>query len=67
MLKFIKHNMDTIDGIAAYPTTSFVIFFVFFVLLTVYVLIQSKDHYKEMSEMPLEDQKVINHNNVSES
>lgn len=67
MLKFIKHNMDTIDGIAAYPTTSFVIFFVFFILLTAYVLIQSKDHYKEMSEMPLEDKEVINPKNVSES
>ena len=59
--------MDTIDGIAAYPTTSFVIFFVFFILLTAYVLLQGKNHFKEMSEIPLEDQEVINPKNTSES
>ena len=59
--------METIDGVAAYPTTSFVIFFLFFIALTAYVLLQSKSHFKEMSEIPLEDQEVINPKNTSES
>ena len=33
MLKFIKHNMETISGIEIYPIISLLIFFLFFVVL----------------------------------
>lgn len=55
MLKFIKHNMSTIDGIETFPLVSFVMFFTFFILLTVYVLIQKKEYFKKMAEMPLDE------------
>ena len=55
MLKFVKGYMESIDGIATYPMISLLIFFVFFALLLWWVMTTSKEHIKEMSEMPLED------------
>ena len=31
MLKFVKHNLETIDGVAIYPIISLLICFTFFV------------------------------------
>jgi Fe2+ transport system protein B len=47
--------MESIDGIATYPMISLLIFFVFFTLLFVWVITASKEHIKELSEMPLDD------------
>lgn len=55
MLKFVKGYMESIEGIATYPMISLLIFFVFFALLFIWVMTASKEHVKEMSEMPLED------------
>lgn len=54
MLKFIKHHMETIAGIEIYPLISFIIFFVFFLLLTVYVIRISKGEIQEVSNLPLD-------------
>ncbi len=54
MLKYIKNHMESIDGIANYPMISLMIFFVFFVLLFWWVFTASKEHIKEMEELPLE-------------
>ena len=56
MMKFVKNYMETIDGGANYPMISLLIFFVFFILLFWWVLTASKQHVKEMSELPLEDE-----------
>lgn len=56
MMKFVKSYMETIDGVANYPMISLLIFFVFFVLLFWWVLTASKQHVKEMSELPLDDE-----------
>lgn len=56
MLKFVKSHMSTIDGIEVFPLISFLIFFVFFVGLTVYVFTIKKKHISEMSNMPLQDE-----------
>jgi cbb3-type cytochrome oxidase subunit 3 len=48
--------METIEGIAAYPMISLLIFFVFFTLLFWWVLTTSKERIKEMEELPLDDQ-----------
>lgn len=56
MLKFVKDHLETIDGVATYPMISLTIFFVFFVILFWWVATTSKQHIKEMSEMPLDDQ-----------
>jgi hypothetical protein len=55
MLKFVKGYMESIEGIATYPMISLLIFFIFFSILLIWVLTTSKDHIKEMSEMPLEN------------
>lgn len=55
MLKFVKGYLESIEGVATYPMISLLIFFVFFVLLFLWVITASKEHIKEMSELPLEE------------
>ncbi len=55
MLKFVKNHMESIDGIATYPMISLLIFFVFFALLFWWVFTASKEHIKEVSEIPIDD------------
>lgn len=43
------------DGIEIYPLISFLIFFVFFVGLTLYVIGMRKAHVAEMSNLPLQE------------
>ena len=47
--------MESIDGIATYPMISLLIFFVFFSILFWWVFTASKEHIKEVSELPLDD------------
>ena len=54
MLKFIKHHMESIAGIEVYPIISFVIFFVFFIALTIYVLKVDKQVFSDISNIPLD-------------
>lgn len=60
MLKFIKHHMETISGIEIYPLISLVIFFVFFIALSVYVLRVDKKLFNDISKLPL-DSKETDH------
>lgn len=46
--------MESMEGIATYPIISLLIFFVFFVLLFWWVFTASKQHIKDMSELPLD-------------
>lgn len=55
MFEQIKHNMETISGIAIYPILSLLIFFFFFVGLGFWVFSYKKDKIKEMSEIPLDE------------
>ena len=55
MLKFVKGYMETIDGVATYPMISLLIFFIFFTVLFWWVLTASKEHFKEVSDLPLQD------------
>ncbi len=47
--------MESMEGIATYPMISLIIFFAFFTLLFLWVFTASKQHVKEMSELPLDD------------
>jgi cytochrome c oxidase cbb3-type subunit IV len=60
MLKFIKHNMETILGIEIYPIISLLIFFIFFIGLTIWVFTYKKETINELSHIPLEDDCVNN-------
>ncbi len=55
MLKFVKNHMESIEGIATYPMVSLLIFFIFFALLFLWVFTASKEHIKEVSKLPFED------------
>jgi len=55
MLKFIKHNMETILGIEIYPIISLLIFFIFFVALFVWVIYYKKETIERLSNIPLDN------------
>lgn len=63
MFKFIKGNLENIDGVAVYPMISLMIFFLFFVVLLWWVFTAKKDHITQVSNIPLEeDEKALNDN-----
>lgn len=55
MFEQVKHNLETIEGIASYPIISLLIFFIFFVGLGIWVLSYKKEKIEEMSHIPLND------------
>jgi len=55
MLKFIKGNLESIDGVAIYPIISLLIFFIFFVALFWWVFTAKKEYIKEVSNIPLDN------------
>lgn len=57
MLKFVKHNLETISGVEIYPIISLLIFFFFFVGLYVWVFTYKKEKINEMSNIPFTDEK----------
>ena len=57
MLKFIKHNLETITGVEIYPIISLSIFFIVFVSFFIWAMTYSKDKIKELSELPFKGEK----------
>jgi cytochrome c oxidase cbb3-type subunit 4 len=55
MFEQIKHNMETIAGVAVYPVLSLLIFFGFFVGLGIWVFSYKKEKIEELSGIPLND------------
>lgn len=55
MLRFIKGNLEKIDGVEIFPIISLVIFFIFFVGLFLWVVTMKKSYVKEVSNLPLEN------------
>jgi cbb3-type cytochrome oxidase subunit 3 len=55
MFEQIKHNMETIAGVAIYPILSLLIFFLFFVGLGLWVFSYKKEKIDELSQIPLND------------
>ncbi len=54
MLKFVKGNLENIDGVEVYPIISLLIFFTFFVFLFWWVFTTKKEFIDEVSNIPLE-------------
>ena len=59
MFEQVKHNLETIDGVATFPILSILIFFFFFVGLGIWVLSYKKERIDELSQMPLQDNKIV--------
>jgi cytochrome c oxidase cbb3-type subunit 4 len=55
MFEQIKHNMETIAGVAIYPILSLLIFFFFFVGLGIWVLSYKKETLDKISQIPLDE------------
>ena len=55
MFEPIKHNMETIDGVAIYPIVSLLIFFLFFLGLGIWVFTYKKETITAFSQMPLNE------------
>ena len=54
MLRFIKHNLTSIDGVSIYPIISLLIFFLFFAFMLTYVIRMRKREVDELSNIPFE-------------
>ena len=54
MLKFIKHHLETIVGIEVFPLISFLIFFIFFLLMIGWLMVSSKEEMNKVSKLPLD-------------
>lgn len=63
MLKFIKHNLETIAGIEIFPVIALLIFFIFFVGLTLWVMTYKKETIEEISSIPLGNDAEVDLNN----
>jgi cbb3-type cytochrome oxidase subunit 3 len=55
MLRFIKHHLDTIQGIEIYPIISLLIFFLFFAAVIWYAVNASKKSIHESEMLPFDD------------
>lgn len=55
MLRFIKHNLDGIDGIEIYPIIALLLFFTVFVTMLIIVLKLPKKSIDEVSQIPLDN------------
>lgn len=56
MLKFIKHNLEGIDGVEIYPIISLLLFFTVFITMLVFVMKLPKKNIDEISQLPLDKQ-----------
>ena len=59
MFEQVKHNLETIDGVAIFPILSLLIFFFFFVGLGIWVFSYKKEKIDELNQMPLQDNKIV--------
>ena len=55
MLRFIKHNLESIDGVEIYPIISLLLFFIVFVTMIVFVFKLPKSSIEEVSQLPLDN------------
>ena len=55
MFEQIKHNMETIAGVAIFPILSLLIFFFLFLGFGIWVYAYKKETIDEISQIPLED------------
>lgn len=63
MLKFIKYNLESIDGVGIYPIIAFLIFFTIFIGMLVYVYLIPKKTLEELSNLPLDTTELKNNDN----
>lgn len=53
-MKLARHYLESIAGVEIFPIISFIIFFVFFVAVTWYVLTLDKKHVEDMAALAID-------------
>ena len=53
-MEMASKYLESIEGIAAYPMFSLIVFFVFFLVLVIWALKADKGYLKKMGELPLD-------------
>lgn len=56
MLRYIKHNLTSMDNIEIYPMISLVIFVLFFSIVVTYVIRMKKAEVSELGAIPFEEE-----------
>lgn len=54
MLRFIKHTLTSIDGVAIFPVFSLLLFTLFFGFITYLVIRMRKEQVDKLSNLPLD-------------
>ncbi len=57
MLKFVKHNLESIAKVEIYPIISLTIFFIVFIAFFIWAMTYSKEKIKELSNLPFKEDK----------
>ncbi|MGE0567392.1 MAG: CcoQ/FixQ family Cbb3-type cytochrome c oxidase assembly chaperone [Bacteroidia bacterium] len=55
-MKFINY-LESITGVGIYPLVSLMVFVIFFLLVTLFIIKGKKSYFDELSQLPLEDKK----------
>ncbi len=55
-----KQFISAIPGADVYMVTSFLTFFIFFLLVGLYLMVVDKNHIKQVSNLPLDDSTLTN-------
>lgn len=57
-----ENYLSSIEGVGIYPIISLLVFFIFFVALTIWAIRVDKNYLKKMQELPFESTKPLNNN-----
>ena len=57
-MKFINY-LQSITGIGIYPLLSFLIFFAFFLAVSIYLVKAGRKHFEQVSNIPLEQENTL--------
>lgn len=52
----IKEHLQSIIGVELYAIAGFLIFFIFFILVTLHTIRMDKNRVRQLSQIPLEDE-----------
>lgn len=58
-MKLVSHYLQSIEGVSIYPIISLLIFFSIFVMVSSWALRLKKEDIKYMSNIPLEENELI--------
>lgn len=54
-MRLVTHYFESVTGIEIYPIISFLVFFVFFILVTLYAFRMDKKHVSQMSAFAIDE------------